>query len=212
MQELDVVRITFDELTAKGWKLWIDDHPTLKCLPSEKYPRHYLTIGRYIPDLVGFDPNGKTVAIEAKGSKNMHRGIGQTIYYSLGAEKVYFAAEKSLIQEAKFLALRYNFGLIDPEDKTVIVLDPRDVKYPFYEDFSRSIKLLNLGLSDLDTQITSLSRNQPLNYAAITLLFHENDRITKLNVEEKMQINNFMVNSKQEIIRGATILRIYSKN
>ena len=74
--KLDIIHYRKPEVNHESkYNLWIDNHPTYSTLDLKEYPRHSINIKGFTPDIIGFNQFEDIIAIEAKGTKDIHKGI-----------------------------------------------------------------------------------------------------------------------------------------
>lgn len=205
MKEVEVVKRTFDYLTEElKYILWIDNHPAYMTLPNNKYPRHYITIKGFIPDIIGFTPLGYIVSIEAKGAKDIQKGIGQALVYKLGSDLVYLAAESDKIEPTQRILLQNQIGAIKVSEKNIELLEPISQYTALYrEDTERELEFLKKKINVSQKRLTDLTRNHIINYLApVVITGSEYEDVT--TILEKLE--SYHVKATKELVKGAKII------
>ena len=105
--------------------LYTDAHPTLTGIRQLKpFQRVSLNLGGYMvhPDLVGQLSDGETLlAVEAKGTSNITKGLAQAQYYQEGFHISCFAAASTAIGDWTLdFARQHNLGLLSVSDSVQI--------------------------------------------------------------------------------------------
>ncbi|MHA1223775.1 MAG: hypothetical protein ACTSP3_11140 [Candidatus Heimdallarchaeaceae archaeon] len=205
MEEVEVVKKTFDFLTEEAnFRLWIDNHPAYSKLNPKDYPRHSITIKGFTPDLLGFSKLDDVIAIEAKGTKDIQKGIGQALTYKEGSHLTYLAAEAKSLSKFQLALKQGNIGSIFVTEKEVRKIDPVETfRAHFIDDTKRELLILNKGMISSQKRITSLTRNQIVNYLA-PLLFVSSEWKKRREIE--IQLENYNIQDLKELIRGAKII------
>ena len=172
MEEVEVVKRTFDFLLEESnYQLWIDNHPAYAKLSPKEYPRHNVTIKGFIPDLLGFNQFEDIIAIEAKGTKDIQKGIGQALTYKEGSDVAYLAAEKESLSRFDLALKQGNIGSILVSEKEVKKIDPiEQFRAHYIDDTRRELFILSKDMVSSQKRLTDLTRNHIVNYLA-PLLF-----------------------------------------
>lgn len=129
--------------------------------------RHEITIrGRY-PDVLGFTAADRVFAIEVKGSRNLLRGIGQSLTYQQGAHVSYLAGAEAAIAPHASLLRSKGVGVIGVDREGAALWDAP----PSAESTAEVADVagqLSVRLRDdvFGGDVTTLSLAQPLNYLA----------------------------------------------
>ena len=194
MEEVEVVRKTFDFLLEESkYQLWIDNHPAYAKLNPKDYPRHNITIKGFIPDLIGFNQFEDIIAIEAKGTKDIQKGIGQALTYKEGSDVAYLAAERESLSRFDSALKQGNIGLILVSEKEVKKIDPiEQFRAHFIDDARRELFILSKDMVSSQKRLTDLTRNHIVNYLA-PLLFIGSNWVERKEIEEKLQDYNIKV-------------------
>ena len=205
MEEVEVVKRTFDYLLEESnYQLWIDNHPAYNELSPKDYPRHNITIKGFIPDLIGFNQFEDIIAIEAKGTKDIQKGIGQALTYKEGSNVAYLAAEKDSLSRFDSALKRGNLGVILVSEKEVEKIDPiEQFRAHFIADTRRELFILSKDMVSSQKRLTDLTRNHIVNYLA-PLLFVSSNWMERREVEEKLQ--DYNIQNTKELVRGAVII------
>ncbi len=205
MEEVEVVKRTFDFLFEESnYQLWIDNHPAYAKLHPKDYPRHNITIKGFIPDLIGFNQFEDIIAIEAKGTKDIQKGIGQALTYKEGSNVVYLAAEKESLTRFDVALKQGNIGSILVSEKEVRKIDPiEQFRAHFIDDTRRELFILSKDMVSSQKRLTDLTRNHIVNYLA-PILFIDSNWVEKRTVEEKLQ--DYNIQNTSELVRGAIII------
>jgi len=125
MNEPAVVRQLSEYLNERDYTFFIDSG-SYGDLPDELADElgncgtnTTITIGRRVPDVIGFTPDEDIFAMEAKGDDNLRKGIGQAAHYRQGVHKSYLAAEVSALDEFADTALSCGLGVIPAAESGV---------------------------------------------------------------------------------------------
>ena len=204
MEEVEVVKKTFDYLTEKlDYRIWIDNHPSYASLPINNYPRHKIPIKGFIPDLIGFNQFDEVIAVEAKGTKDIQKGIGQALLYKEGAHTSYLAADRKYLERVKNVLMSHNIGAIFVSTDKVETTEPPNIFLAKYlQDTQRELNLLTRRISPSEKRLTSLNRNNLVNYLA-PLVVVKSDSITKQEVIEGMKGLRLDESKFPHLIKGA---------
>ncbi len=205
MEEVEVVRKTFDFLTEEAnYSLWIDNHPSYAKLNQRDYPRHNITIKGFIPDLIGFNQFEDVIAIEAKGTRDIQKGIGQALTYKEGSHLAYLAAEDKSLQNFQVALKQGNIGSIFVTETEIRKVDPLEpFRAHFLEDTKRELLILSKDMVSSQKRLTDLTRNHIVNYLAPLIFVCSGWRARK-EVEEELEAYN--IQAIGELIRGAKII------
>lgn len=120
-------------------RLFTDAHPTLtNYQPLKPFQRFTLDLGDFVlhPDLVGQLADGETLfAIEAKGNKDLIKGLAQAEMYQTGFHYSFLAAEANKLTNSFVqFARRKNLGLIAVGDNVTLLHTP-EAQMPLREAF-----------------------------------------------------------------------------
>ncbi len=205
MEEVEVVKRTFDFLLEESnYQLWIDNHPAYSTLNAKDYPRHNITIKGFTPDLIGFNQFEDVIAIEAKGTRDIQKGIGQALTYKEGSHLAYLAAEEKSLQNFQVALKQGNIGSIFVTETEIRKVDPLEpFRVHFLEDTKRELLILSKDMVSSQKRLTDLTRNHIVNYLA-PLIFVSSDWRTRKEVEEELEAYN--IQAIGELIRGAKII------
>jgi hypothetical protein len=135
-------------------RLFTDAHHTL--LPHRAlapFQRFSLTLGDVVahPDLVGQLDDGETlVAVEAKGSTDLLRGLAQAEWYQQGFHLAFFAAEATALGDPMVnFARRKNVGVVPVGDEVRVAHLPaaqlplREAARPIADQFETVVQLIS---------------------------------------------------------------------
>ncbi len=205
MEEVEVVRKTFDFLLEESnYQLWIDNHPAYAKLNPKDYPRHSITIKGFTPDLIGFNQFEDVISIEAKGTRDIQKGIGQALTYKEGSHLAYLAAEEKSLQNFQVALKQGNIGSIFVTETEIRKVDPLEpFRVHFLEDTKRELLILSKDMVSSQKRLTDLTRNHIVNYLA-PLIFVSSDWRARKEVEEELEAYN--IQAIGELIRGAQII------
>ena len=119
----------------------MDRYSSCLCKTSPKeYPRHNITIKGFIPDSIGFNQFEDIIAIEAKGSKDIQKGIGQALTYKEGSAEAYLPAEKESLTRFDLALKQGNIGSILVSEKEVKKINPiEQFRAHFIDDMRREL-------------------------------------------------------------------------
>ena len=205
MEEVEVVKKTFDFLLEESnYQLWIDNHPAYAKLNPKDYPRHSITIKGFTPDLIGFNQFEDVIAIEAKGTRDIQKGIGQALTYKEGSHLAYLAAEEKSLQNFQVALKQGNIGSIFVTETEIRKVDPLEpFRAHFLEDTKRELLILSKDMVSSQKRLTDLTRNHIVNYLA-PLIFVSSDWRARKEVEEELEAYN--IQAIGELIRRAKII------
>lgn len=205
MKEVEVVKRTFDYLNDElEYQLWIDNHPAYSTLPFDQYPRHSITIRGYIPDIIGFTPLGYIVTIEAKGEKDIQKGMGQALVYKLGSDLVYLAAESEKMEIVQNILLHNQIGAIKVSEKNVELIEPISQYTAFFrDDTKRELEFLKKKVMVSHKRLTDLTRNHIINYLAPVVVIGSEYESADTILEK---LESYHVKATKELVKGAKII------
>ncbi|WP_338727007.1 hypothetical protein [Haladaptatus sp. DJG-WS-42] len=215
MEESDVFETVVDELSTRGWDFLVHvpgSHYNTYSNVLKRANPHSITIdGRY-PDIIGQTGRGQVFAIEVKGSKDLLKGVGQTLTYQRGSHLSYLAAPHSDLKRVEDVLLSHGAGTISTtstgavswnEPATEIdaaqVSDVQSrVKYQFSHPGSSSV-------------VSTLYLTQPLNAYAPVLAISELTSRSKLE-SEIIQKYGVAQSTAKYTIKGASLCGFLSKD
>jgi hypothetical protein len=155
-------------------RLYTDAHPTLtNHKPLDPFQRFTLDLGDFVlhPDLVGQLADGETLfAVEAKGSKDLIKGLAQAEMYQVGFHYSFLAAEASKLTNSHIqFAHRKNLGVIAVGDTVNLVHTP-EAQMPLRDPFqfiSRQMDSVNQI-----SQGQTFQYNIPTHYLVWAIVLH----------------------------------------
>ncbi len=206
MKEDTVVEAVSDYFNQNNFSVWIDEHPDYNKNIFTKYKKHNIKVGGFIPDIVALDPFKQVHLVEAKGSTDIRKGIGQALTYKEGASYVYLAAAQTEISPFKNVILSSGINVLGVNEQTLEVneVKSRNIMFAKYlPDVLASIELLQMG-RPRNEQVSKLNRNHPLNYTAVIYLIDEQSFKDKKQVEDELKV--FNVADTKGMINGSQIL------
>ena len=154
--------------------------------------------------MIGFNQFEDIIAIEAKGTKDIQKGIGQALTYKEGSNITYLAAEKQSLTRFDVALKQGNIGSILVSEKEVKKIDPiEQFRAHFIDDTRRELFILSKDMVSSQKRLTDLTRNHVVNYLA-PLLFIGSNWVERKEVEEKLE--NYNIQNITELVRGAIII------
>lgn len=203
--EPEVIKKVADYFRNIEYQVWIDDHPTLKGLAKEIYPRHSIYIAGRRPDIILVDKLNRIHAIEAKGTKDFLKGIMQASIYRQGCHFSYLAGDHSKLDEnIIIMAKKQGLSIIQTNSEINIIKEESGSNPIYLNDVQNELNILRT--TNTKKRLTYLGRNHPLNYALIPILVNNNIK-TKDELKEK--IEEFGISrASSHCIKGAQVLNM----
>lgn len=169
MNEADVVISVAEILNNNGWQFFVDDSTydddRIAELPSQLDLcglNRTITIGRRMPDLIGFTNEDDVFAVEAKGESAIRKGIGQAAHYRTGVHRSYLAAVEDSIREFRPTAISCGVGLIEVDDSDIQWTEPN--QNIAASSLSRTRRALAVKTNKFESELISFaSTTRPVN-------------------------------------------------
>lgn len=118
MDEIDVVAVVAEHLQDENCRFFVDRTgypPGSIAELSERFENcdinDSIRIAGRTPDIIGYTDDTEIFAVEAKGTENIRKGIGQAAHYRQGVQKSYVAAEAESIKEFQDTILASGLGI-----------------------------------------------------------------------------------------------------
>ena len=193
-------------------KFWIDRHYTLQHLP---FPQYRIFIGGHCPDIFGVDRFHRIFAIEAKGTEDIEKAIGQALTYKRGVMLSYIAAEESALESQKDIIQSVGLGLMlvdenDPSHPKIV--EPMYSFYPQYlEDVKSQIEIL-LAEKRPDIRLMTLGKTQILNYIAPIFFAEETGsdiNIIRISISQEWGVD---LTKDSAILAGCEYLELINRS
>jgi hypothetical protein len=126
MREEPVLKHVAEELDSRDYSFFIDSgysSATVNEL-SDSFKNcrvnETITIGRRIPDVIGFTNQREIFAIEVKGENAIRKGIGQAAHYRQGVHLSYLAATDTALEEFRETALSCGLGIFSVQNSDAV--------------------------------------------------------------------------------------------
>jgi hypothetical protein len=191
-------------------RLYTDAHHTLTDYKSLKpFQRFTVDFGDFIlyPDLVGQLADGETLfAIEAKGDRDLIKGLAQAEMYQVGFHYSFLAAESSKLTNSYIqFARRKNLGIIAVGD-TVNIIHTPEAQMPLREAFrfiSRQMETV-IQVSAGETYYY----NAPTHYLVWAIILEPNIVYSLNDPPDALVKYSVMPKQWQAALRGAQKLKL----
>ncbi|WP_158055959.1 hypothetical protein [Halorussus halophilus] len=222
MEETEVVVELARYLDNQGYTFFVDSgysSSKVHDLPNEYENcglNTTITIGRRVPDIIGFTSDEEIFGIEAKGEKAIRKGIGQAAHYRQGVHKSYLAADISSLSEFKDTALSCGLGVIPTEDSGVIESQvEQPVENVGATKLNRIRRALTVRKSRFKSASTSFpSTTRPVNALLPVVAIKEQNKnaLTEDEIDSLIERSPQGINSSIHPIPLARTLRLIEKS
>jgi hypothetical protein len=150
-----------------------------------------ITIGRRVPDIIGFTNQREIFAVEVKGESAIRKGIGQAAHYRQGVHISYLAASDSSLVEFQETALSCGLGILSANDSGEIT-EETPVTNIGATDIDRTRRALAVKTSRFQSAQTSFppsSRPEKALLPVITAMTRTNRNATLDDTQDKYSVD-----------------------
>lgn len=169
---------------------------------------HRITINGQIPDIIGYSPSDKIVAIEVKGDKNLSEGIGQATVYREGVHRSYLAADTTELVDYRDTSRSNGIGVIGVASEEIDTWEepPSVLNRNQLPDVKRQLELRLQDRGSI-SELATLELTQPLNFLAPVLALKNHGKMTDSTLCQ-IAASEYNFRAMPKATQGAMVLNL----